>query len=76
MNLTELIRDTAFLGYAIGGVLVLLGLGVGVVVIVAGRRDDGFTPIGLADPSVPARSPFAPKLPPPSGEVRVPIRSD
>ena len=57
--MADLIRDTALLGYVIGGVLVVLALAV-LVIMVVKRQDDGFQPIGRVLPPPPRRSPFAP----------------
>lgn len=54
--LEKLIYHTAYLGYVVGGIFVILGIALLVGLVV--RDVDEFTPIGDAIPSPPRRSPF------------------
>ncbi len=57
MTLVELIRNLAYVGVAVGAVLLILGI-VGLVGLVV-RDADEYEPIGSASPSPLRRSPFA-----------------
>ena len=58
MPLTEIIRDTALVGYVIGASLVILGI-VALVGSIIASKDDGYRPIGESAPSPSYVSPFA-----------------
>lgn len=59
MDVSEVIRNTAILGYVIGATLVAVAVVVLVVLATVSRRDDGFRSIGEADPPPVYVSPFA-----------------
>ena len=59
MTFVEFINETAYLGYVLGAVLVIVGVAVLVTLVTVHRRDDGYRPIGDAEPPPPRRSPFA-----------------
>jgi hypothetical protein len=50
MDFAELIRETAILGYVLGGVLVALGITVLILLFISRNQDDGFESIGQAVP--------------------------
>jgi hypothetical protein len=58
MSLTEIIRDTALVGYVIGASLVIVGI-VALVGSIIASKDDGYRPIGESAPSPSYVSPFA-----------------
>lgn len=62
MSVGELLSETAYLGYVVGAIFVILGVST-LVGLVFGRLgkgdDDAFQPIGDATPPAPRRSPFA-----------------
>lgn len=61
MTLSELIRETAVLGYALGLGLIALGLIVTALALLSRRDDATFTSIDVANeaPPPPRTSPFA-----------------
>lgn len=55
----ELIYNTQYAGYVVGGVIVLLGIATLVGLLRERGRHDEFQPIGKVDPALPRSSPFA-----------------
>jgi hypothetical protein len=63
VTFTEFINETAWLGYVLGSVLVVLGVVVVATLLTRDRVDDGYRWLGDEAEPVERRSPFAPVRP-------------